>query len=620
MANLLVDERDIKFVLYEQLNIEELCESERYSEHSREMFDMVLEAANKLAEKELAPTNKEGDEKGVKLENGQVKAPESYHKAYQHYCEGGWSALPVEEEKGGQGFPDVINISCLEVFGAANMALMMYPGLTIGAARLIDHFGTEEQQRMYMDKMYTGEWTGTMCLTEPQAGSDVGALRSKAVKNGDGTYSISGNKIFISAGDHDMTENIVHMVLARVEGAPAGTKGISIFIVPKMRYDEKGALVDNDVTPAAIEHKLGINGSATCALNFGEKDNCIGYLLGAENQGMKIMFQMMNEARLAVGVQGLATASTAYLHALSYAKERTQGSDITMMKDPHAPKIPIIEHPDIRRMLLWMKSVTEGIRAMIYYTAYCEDRIKIAKDEEEAAKYQGFVDILIPLCKAWSSDMGFRVTEAAVQVYGGYGYCREYPVEQFLRDCKITSIYEGTNGIQALDLVGRKLGYKQGALFQAIVAETGNLLRNAKANFRLKDIAEPFEAARDQLIEVTRYFGLKSITEEFILPVLYAQPYLELFGDTAVGFMLLWQAVIADRRLEEIYSDAKADTPEKKAEILKTNRSAAFYQGKIASAKFFANSTLSLSKGKARAIMSGERSALDIPEESFALL
>ncbi len=620
MANLLVDERDIKFVLYEQLNIEELCESERYSEHSREMFDMVLEAANKLAEKELAPTNKEGDEKGVKLENGQVKAPESYHKAYQHYCEGGWSALPVEEEKGGQGFPDVINISCLEVFGAANMALMMYPGLTIGAARLIDHFGTEEQQRMYMDKMYTGEWTGTMCLTEPQAGSDVGALRSKAVKNGDGTYSISGNKIFISAGDHDMTENIVHMVLARVEGAPAGTKGISIFIVPKMRYDEKGALVDNDVTPAAIEHKLGINSSATCALNFGEKDNCIGYLLGAENQGMKIMFQMMNEARLAVGVQGLATASTAYLHALSYAKERTQGSDITMMKDPHAPKIPIIEHPDIRRMLLWMKSVTEGIRAMIYYTAYCEDRIKIAKDEEEAAKYQGFVDILIPLCKAWSSDMGFRVTEAAVQVYGGYGYCREYPVEQFLRDCKITSIYEGTNGIQALDLVGRKLGYKQGALFQAIVAETGNLLRNAKANFRLKDIAEPFEAARDQLIEVTRYFGLKSITEEFILPVLYAQPYLELFGDTAVGFMLLWQAVIADRRLEEIYSDAKADTPEKKAEILKTNRSAAFYQGKIASAKFFANSTLSLSKGKARAIMSGERSALDIPEESFALL
>lgn len=620
MANLLVDERDIKFVLYEQLNIEELCESERYSEHSREMFDMVLEAANKLAEKELAPTNKDGDEKGVKLENGKVKAPESYHKAYQHYCEGGWSALPVEEEKGGQGFPDVINISCLEVFGAANMALMMYPGLTIGAARLIDHFGAEEQQRMYMDKMYTGEWTGTMCLTEPQAGSDVGALRSKAIKNPDGTYSISGNKIFISAGDHDMTENIVHMVLARVEGAPAGTKGISIFIVPKLRYDENGALIDNDVIPAAVEHKLGINGSATCALNFGEKDNCIGYLLGEENQGMKIMFQMMNEARLAVGVQGLATASTAYLHALNYAKERTQGSDITLMKDPQAPKIPIIEHPDIRRMLLWMKSVTEGIRAMIYYTAYCEDRIKIAKDKEEAAKYQGFVDILIPLCKAWSSDMGFRVTEAAVQVYGGYGYCREYPVEQFLRDCKITSIYEGTNGIQALDLVGRKLGYQQGALFQAIVAETGNLLRNAKANFRLKDIAEPFEAARDQLIEVTRYFGLKSITEEFILPVLYAQPYLELFGDTAVGFMLLWQAVIADRRLEEIYSDAKADTPEKKAEVLKTNRSAAFYQGKIASAKFFANSTLSLSKGKARAIMSGERSALDIPEESFALL
>jgi hypothetical protein len=620
MANLLVDERDIKFVLYEQLNIEELCESERYSEHSREMFDMVLEAANKLAEKELQPANKEGDEHGVKLENGQVAVPEAFHKAYQHYCEGGWSALPVEEDKGGQGFPSVINISCLEVFGAANMALMMYPGLTIGAARLIDHFGTEDQQRTYMDKMYTGEWAGTMCLTEPQAGSDVGALRSKAVKNPDGSYSITGNKIFISAGDHDLTENIVHMVLARVEGAPAGTKGISIFIVPKKRYDENGQLVDNDVTPSAVEHKLGINGSATCALNFGEKDNCVGYLLGEENQGMRIMFQMMNEARLAVGVQGLATASAAYLHALNYAKERYQGSEITAMKDPKAPKIPIIEHPDVRRMLLWMKSMTEGIRSLIYYTAYCEDKVKTAKTEEEAAKYQGFVDILIPLCKAWSTDIGFRVTETAVQVYGGYGYCREYPVEQFLRDCKITSIYEGTNGIQALDLVGRKLGYKQGALFQAIVGETGNLLRNAKQNFRLKDIAEPFEAARDQLIEVTRYFGLKSITEEFTLPVLYAQPYLELFGDTAVGFMLLWQAVIADRRLEEIYSDAKADTPEKRAEALKTNRSAAFYQGKIASAKFFANTVLSLSRGKARAIMSGERSALDIPEESFALL
>lgn len=618
MANLLVDERDVKFVLYEQLNIEELCQSEKYGEFSREMFDMVLDAAQKLAEKELFPTNRDGDAKGVVLENGQVRVPESFHTAYRYYCEGGWAALPIEPDKGGQGFPSVVYCATMELFVAANQALMMYPGLTIGSARLLELYGTEEQQRTYMDKMYTGEWTGTMCLTEPQAGSDVGALRTKAVKRPDGSYSITGNKIFISAGDHDLTENIIHMVLARIEGAPAGTKGISIFVVPKKRI-ENGEFVDNDVITAAVEKKLGIHASATCALNFGEKDNCIGYLLGQENQGMRIMFNMMNEARLAVGFQGLAQATAAYMHALRYAKERYQGPEISSMKDPTAPKVPIIEHPDVRRMLMWMKSVTEGIRALLYYAGYCEDRIHTAKTEEEAAKYQGFLDILIPVCKAWSSDMGFRVTELAIQIYGGYGYCREYPVEQFMRDAKIASIYEGTNGIQALDLVGRKLGYHQGALFNGIVKETGDLIKTAQKNYRLKDIVEPFDVARKQLIEVTRYFGLKSITEDFMTPVLYATPYLELFGDVAVGFMLLWQAVIADRRLEELYSDAKADTPEKKAELCKANRSAAFYRGKIASAQFFANTILSLAKGKARAIMSGERSALDLPEESFAL-
>ncbi|HMK34324.1 MAG TPA: acyl-CoA dehydrogenase [Desulfomonilaceae bacterium] len=618
MANLLVDERDLKFVLYEQLNIEELCASEPFTEFSREMFDMVLDAAQKLAEKELAPTNRDGDNQGVTYENGVVRVPESFHNAYRLFCEGGWAALPIAQDHGGQGFPSSMYAASVELFGAANQAFMMYPGLTIGAARLLEIYGTEEQQRTYMDNMYAGEWCGTMCLTEPQAGSDVGALRTRAVKRPDGSYSISGNKIFISAGEHDLTDNIIHMVLARIDGAPAGTKGISIFIVPKKRI-ENGEFVDNDVFCMATEKKLGIHASSTCALNFGEKDNCIGYLLGGENQGMKIMFNMMNEARLAVGMQGLCQASASYMHALRYAKERFQGPEITTMKDPNAVKVPIIQHPDVRRMLMWMKSVTEGIRALLYYAHYCEDRMHIAKAPEEKDKYQGFLDILIPICKAWSSDMGFRVTELAVQTLGGYGYCREYPVEQCLRDAKITSIYEGTNGIQALDLVGRKLSVRQGALFKSIVTETGDLLKIAKKNYRLKDIVEPFDEARKQLIEVTRYFGLKSITEDFMTPILYATPYLELFGDVAVGFMLLWQAVIADRRLNELYEDAKADTPEKKADLLNANRSAAFYRGKVASAQFFANSILSLAKGKARAIMSGERSAIDLPEESFAL-
>jgi len=619
MANLLVDERDQKFVLFEQLNIEELCQTEKFSEMSREIFDTVRDTAQKLAEKDFWPTNADGDQKGVTLKDGQVYAPESFRQAYRLYCEGGWAALSVDPEMGGQGFPSVLYWASTELFVGANQAFMMYPGLTIGAAHLIEKYGTEEQQRTYMDRMYTGEWGGTMCLTEPQAGSDVGALRTKATRNPDGTYSIVGSKIFISCGDHDLTENIVHMVLARAEGAPPGTRGISIFIVPKKRI-ENGGFVDNDVVTTAVEHKMGIHASATCALNFGEKNNCIGYLLGGENEGMRIMFNMMNAARLAVGMQGLAQASAAYMHALRYAKERVQGPDIAAFKDPNAPKVPIIEHPDVRRMLMWMKCVTEGVRALLYYAGYCDDRVRAAKSDEDAAKYQGFLDILIPICKAYATDMGFRVTELAVQVHGGYGYCSEYPVEQFMRDAKITSIYEGTNGIQALDLIGRKLGYRQGALFNAIVAETGNLLRNARKNYRLKDVVDLFDAARSQLIEVTRYFGLKSITEDFKLPILYATPYLELFGDVAVGFMLLWQAVIADRRLQEIYGDAKADTPEKKAEVLKTNRSAAFYRGKLASAQFFANTVLSLSKGKARAIMSGERSALDLPEESFALV
>ena len=619
MANLLVDERDIKFVLYEQLNIEELCNAPKFSEFSREMFDMVLEAAQKIAEKELYPANKDGDEKGVTLNDGQLRVPESFHDVYRLWCEGAWGALAIPQESGGQGFPVAMYCATNEMFNAANQAFLMYSGLSMGAARLIEKYGTEDQQRVFMDNMYTGEWCGTMCLTEPQAGSDVGALRTKAVKRPDGTYSIVGNKIFISAGDHDLTENIVHMVLARIEGAPPGTKGISIFIVPKKRI-ENGELVDNDVFCTVAEKKMGIHGSATCGLSFGDNDNCIGYLLGVENQGMKIMFDMMNEARLSVGLQGLGQASASYMHALRYAKDRLQGSHVTALKDPYATKVPIIQHPDVRRMLMWMKCVTEGIRALLYFAGYCEDRIHIAKDAEEAARYQGFLDILIPICKAWGSDMGFRVTEQAIQIFGGYGYCREYPVEQCMRDAKITSIYEGTNGIQALDLVGRKIAYKQGALFKAIAEETGKVLKLAKKNYRLKDICEPFEVARRNLIEVTRYFGLKSITEDFMTPLLYATPYLDLFGDLAVGFMLLWQAVIADRRLQEIYGDSKADTPEKQAKVDRKNRSAAFYRGKVASATFFANTILSLAPGKARAIMSGERSAIDLPEESFALL
>ncbi len=618
MANLLVDERDVKFVLFEQLRIDELAQTEKYGDYSRDMCLMVLEAAQKLAENELWPANADGDRVGVRLENGRVRVPQSFHKVYALYRDGAWPSLSVSPEHGGQGAPITLYAAAMENFVAANLAFMAYPGLALGAARLIEVFGAEEQRRTYMDKMYTGEWGGAMCLTEPHAGSDVGALRTKAVKNPDGSYSIVGNKIFITSGDHDLVDNIVHMVLARVEGAPAGTKGTSIFIVPKKRV-ENGALVDNDVITAAVERKLGIHGSATCALNFGEKGNCKGFLVGEENQGMKIMFHLINDARLAVGVQGLALASGAYMHALRYANERAQGPDFRQMRDPAAAKIPIIDHPDVRRMLLWMKSVTEGMRCLLYFAASCEDRTRIAQTKEAAAKYQGLLDLLIPVCKAWCSDMGFRVAELAVQTHGGYGFCSEYPVEQFLRDIKITSIYEGTNAIQALDLVGRKLPLNQGALFRSFLEEMDGHLAGVKDNSRLKETARKVDEARSKLIEATVYFAQKGMSGDPLTPVLNATTYLGLFGDVVVGSMLLWQAAIADEKLEQIYKEAGAETDDQKKEVFLSSRDAAFYRGKLASARFFADSILSLAGGKAQSMMTGDLSPVEIPKQSFGL-
>ncbi len=619
MPQLLVDQRDVKFILYEQLQAQKLCEHPRFSEYSQDMFDMVLEQARKLAENEFYPVNRLGDREGVKLEDGEVKVPECYHKPYRLYCEGGWLAISDPIEVGGQGFPFVIGNAAIEFFSAANWSLLMYPGLTHGAARLLEKYGTPEQKELYMYKLFSGEWGGTMCLTEPNAGTDVGALTTKAIPRPDGNFNIVGQKIFISSGAHNLTENIVHMVLARIQGAPKGTKGISIFIVPRLRYGEDGSLVDNDVTCTNVEEKLGIHGSATCGLSFGDNDNCIGYLLGEENRGMRIMFDMMNEARHFVGMQGLALGSTAYLHALNYAKERLQGVHFTQLKNPEAPRVPIIEHPDVRRMLMFMKSTIEGIRALLYYAAYCMDRASIAETEEEREKFQGYVDILIPVCKAYGSDMGFRVCETAIQVYGGYGYCTDCPVEQYLRDCKIASIYEGTNGIQALDLVGRKIALKRGLLFKNILGEIERFIKWVSANYRLRDEVRLFIQAKDHLVECTKFFALKGMTDEFFIPILYASPYLELFGDVAVGLMLLWQAAVADQKLHEIFEDCSAKDKKSQAEVLRRNPTAAFYQGKIASSKFFANNVLSLAGGKARAIMNGEKSVMEIPDTSFAL-
>jgi hypothetical protein len=616
---LLVDERDSKFVLYEQLQIQELCKFPKFSDFSRETFDMVLGEAAKLAEKSWYPTNKLGDAQGCRFENGEVKVPDSFHEPFRLYKEGGWLAMSESPEVGGQGLPRTLGIASVELLGAANWSLHMYPGLAHGAARLLEAFGSPELKAVYMENMFAAEWGGTMCLTEPGAGSDVGNLRTRAERNPDGTFKISGQKMFISSGMHDLAENIVHMVLARIDGAPKGTKGISIFLVPRRLVKENGELVDNDVACAGIEHKMGIRGSATCVLNFGENGGCTGYLMGQENQGMPIMFHMMNEARLGIGLQGLAHASTAYLHALQYSKERIQGTPIERMRDADAERVPIIQHPDVRRMLMFMKSSTEALRGLMYLSSYCVDRMQVAETAEEKDLYEGYLDLLTPICKSVGSDLGFRVCETAVQVYGGYGYIQEYPVEQMLRDCKIASLYEGTNGIMALDLVGRKLTIKGGLLLKNGCKAAAKIMSPIRENSNLRDLVQIYDEAQESLLQVTKFFAMKGMTGDFSVPVLYAKPCLDVFGDVILGMVLLWQANLADQRLQEIYSQQGAADEAAKTKLLLENRNAAFYFGKICSARFFVTQVLTRTPGRARGIMNGDKSPLEIPDDGFAL-
>ena len=508
MAQFIADRRDVDFVLHEQLQVETLSEHEKYAEFNKKTIDLIISEARNLAVKELLPIQIDGDREGARFEGGNVTVPQSFHKAWQLFKEGEWVALSDDPDWGGQGMPVTLSMAVSDYFIGANFSFMMYPGLTHGAGRLVQTFGTEKQKDLFLKKMFTGEWTGTMLLTEPEAGSDVGALTTSAVKNDDGTYSITGNKIFISSGEHDMVENIIHPVLARIEGAPEGTKGISLFLVPKIRVNDDGSLGEpNDVVCTGIEEKMGIHANATCSLSLGSKGNCRGTLLGEENKGMRAMFQMMNEARLLVGLQGLACASPAYMYAVNYARERVQGRHLLKAEEKDAPSVSIIQHPDVRRMLLTMKSYVEGMRSLLYYIGNCEDNIRISAKEEDKARYQGLIDLLIPIAKGYVTDKAFEVCSLGVQVYGGYGYIKEYPMEQLLRDCRITQIYEGTNGIQAMDLLARKLGMNQGKPVMDLLGEIQQTLAAAKAISNLEDIAGKVEAAVNKLGEVMLHIG-----------------------------------------------------------------------------------------------------------------
>ncbi len=612
-----INMRDIRFVLYEQLGIERLCGFDKFKDFSRETFDMILEEAAKLAAEVIAPLNPISDKEGCTYEKGKVKVPAAFHEAFKKYCEGGWIAASVDAEAGGQGLPETVGLAAAEMFVGACCSFTTYPGLTRGAANLIQSFGTPEQKKLYLEKMYSGQWTGTMCLTEPQAGSAVGDIKTVAKKDGD-HYLIQGTKIFITAGEHDMAENIIHAVLARTENAPPGIKGLSLFIVPKMRINPDGSLGEpNDVNCGGIEHKMGIKGSATCTLNFGDEGRCHGFLLGQEGQGIQLMFQMMNEARLGVGLQGFALGNLAYLYALKYAKERIQGVEITRMKDVTAPRVPIIKHPDVRRMLMTMKAYTEGLRALIYRAAYYADLAKVATDAQEKEFCINMVELLIPVVKAYSTDIAFRLTEWAIQIHGGYGYCGEYPVEQLCRDVKITSIYEGTNGIQAMDLVGRKLSLKKGALFLGWMKEINEFIEKYKSHGQMGAAVLQLEQAKNTLVNVSMSFGKAAAGGDILFPMLYASPYLEMFGEVELAYLLIQQALIAQEKLQAIFDKYGASTPGAQSKLIEEQTEAAFYKGKIFNAEFFVTNILPHVQARATTILSGNRSALSIPEIAF---
>ncbi|SEU18352.1 acyl-CoA dehydrogenase [Stigmatella erecta] len=602
------DLREIFFTLFEQFGVGQLLGQAPFEAWGPDEAKAVLEATYRFAKEVLGPLNASADREGCRVENGSVLTPKGFKEAWKQLYEQGFKTVGVSTDHGGQGGPMMLQMAVEEMLCGANTAFNMYPGLAYGAAEVLAECGTPEQKHQYVEKMQNGTWGGTMCLTEPQAGSDVGAAKSTARRNPDGTYNIRGTKIFISAGDHDLTENIIHLVLARVEGASVGTKGLSLFIVPKLRLNADGSPGQpNDVTLGSIEHKMGINGSATCVLNFGENDACVGELVGSvEHVGMSQMFKLMNGARIAVGTQGVALASAAYYNALDYAKERKQGGNFTKWKDPSSPRVPIIEHPDVRRMLLEMKSHVEGIRALIFKLAMHTDKARqlAGKDDDKAAYHRGQVEVLTPLVKAYGSDQAFRLCAQAIQIYGGAGFCKDYPVEQYCRDSKIFSIYEGTNHIQAMDLVGRKLGQAGGSYFQQFMEDVGGFIEANRDHKTFGTEVKALAAAQEGLMSsAMALLGWSQDPAKTQLIPLSANRFLQMMSEVAVGWLLLDAAVLAEKSM---------------AGLSESNPDRAFYEGKKWSALWYARNVLPTVEQSARLMALEDASPMDIPDAAFS--
>ena len=588
--------KDMQFAIKELAGLSEVSALPGCEEVNAELVDAVLGEAAKFAQEVLDPLNREGDKQGSKLADGRVTTPKGFMEAYRQFTEAGWNGLSGQPEYGGQGLPHVVAMPVQEMWNSANMSFCLAPMLTSGVLEALKTHGTAEQQRLYLQKLTSGEWTGTMNLTEPQAGSDLSAVRTRAVREGD-HYRIQGTKIFITWGEHDMAGNIVHLVLARTPDAPEGVKGISLFIVPKFLLKPDGSPGErNEVKCVSIEHKLGIHASPTCVLAYGDHKGAVGYLVGEENHGLEYMFTMMNHARLGVGMEGVALAERAYQHALEYAKTRVQGREIGQRS---GDRVTIIHHPDVRRMLMTMRAQTEAMRALAYFAAATLDKARHHPDPAEQRRSQALIDLLTPIVKGWCTEQAVEIASTGIQVHGGMGFVEETGAAQYLRDARITTIYEGTTGIQASDLTGRKVGLEKGGTAFAVIEEMRKIdAQLAARGEMLVSLRDNLKEAVDGLDSATRWI-VDTYAKDAKAVAGVSVPYLKLFGTVAGGWMMARAALIAQEKLKQ--PDADRD----------------FLEGKLVTARFYAEHELPKAVPLAREVVRGADSVLALDPGRF---